>query len=715
MNPVNGKPAGTQLTPEQAAHLNKLHAAEKEKADAALAAIQDDVAQNPEALQERLLELDKSKDKSIGAWSTNDIAKYVREVNPRLVEALISPEDPLSKDEYQSRIEHEIAKTLYKRNITHHTDPEKAESVYYALRHAQEAKNLRQQGKIEEADKRELAARRRWEASHAVTSATEKTFKYVGKGSFGSVKAVVPGEAGPIVMKKSLLPGAAQSSKDDFIEETQRLESLNHPGIIRLAPMQKSKQQLLSAERADKIKKLERFREKNTLTAQINHKILDFLEAALTSPPSPANCDAAFNEIEQLWESTGFNHNNVNGLSSNEKEFIDNSLSLVSGFLNTAKDEQVIALLQKSKQLFEAALVKQPEPDPVEQTADQSILSDDPQLDQLLSDESELFTRQPKNTAYLEAGGVPWVVLIKGKKDDNVKIQGVVTDAGKLEDSDDETLLEEIKDTITDISFDIYDDDYLKGMSARINLIWTNRNFSSEAIKNLLSHIDKSLESDVASEASLQYLNTLKALFATPKTEPVWKPAGGPLPMKDIQNMTWQLFDVLDYLHKKNIVHLDIKSDNVLIQPDGTVKVIDFGLSKPIDEFKDNPDSAGSPLYMAPEIINQFYKKAEYPQVCSEAVDVFSAGCLLHQLATGQYYCDVPTGNNFRERLFQLMDQTVNQTDTLQQKMQERIDKRYSDNPEKATQLKDLLVKMLEPQPEKRISMQDALKHPFFQ
>ena len=558
-------------------------------------------------MQKRLLELDKSKDKSIGTWSTDDIAKYVREVNPRLVEALISPEDPLSKDEYQSRIEHEIAKTLYKKNITHHTAPEKAESVYYALRHVQEAKDLRKQGKTEEADKRELAAKQRWEASHAVTSATEKPFQYVGKGVFGSVEAVVPGEAGPIVMKKSLLPGASEPDKDNFIEETRRLESLNHPGIIRLVPV------------------------------------------------------------------------------------------------------------QKSKQFFEASLVKQPESDPVEQTSDRSILSDDPQLDQLISDKSALFTSQPENTAYLEAGGVPWTVLIKGKKDNNVEIEGIITDTEELEGIDDETLLQEIKGATTNISLNIYNVEELEYILTDINSIWTNRNFSPETVNDLLSHIGESLASNSANEASLKCLNTLKALFATPKTEPIHQPAGGPLPMKNIQNMARQLCDALDYLHKKNIVHLDITSNSVLIQPDGTVKVIDFGVSRPIDEYKDNPDISGSPTYMAPEVINQLYKNAEYPQVCSEAVDVFSAGCLLHQLATGQYYCDVPTGNNFHERLFKLMDQTVNQTDTLQQKMQERIDKRYSDNPEKAAQLKDLLAKMLEPQPEKRISMQDALKHHFFQ
>ncbi len=209
MDPVNRNAASTLPTTKEE-QLYQQHAAEKQKAHAALEKIKAAAAKNPEDLKTSLLSLEK--DKSLGTWSTDDLATYVRKVNPQLVDSLISPEHPLSEAEYQLRIENELVKTLRKRNITHHTAPDKAESVYYALRHSQQAKDLRKQGKTEEAAKRELAARRRWEASHAVTPKTDKPFKFAGEGMFGSVQAVVPGQAGPVIMKKSLLSGASPSS-----------------------------------------------------------------------------------------------------------------------------------------------------------------------------------------------------------------------------------------------------------------------------------------------------------------------------------------------------------------------------------------------------------------------------------------------------------------------------------------------------------------------
>ena len=592
MDPVNRNAASTLPTTKEE-QLYQQHAAEKQKAHAALEKIKAAAAKNPEDLKTSLLSLEK--DKSLGTWSTDDLATYVRKVNPQLVDSLISPEHPLSEAEYQLRIENELVKTLRKRNITHHTAPDKAESVYYALRHSQQAKDLRKQGKTEEAAKRELAAKRRWEASSAVTPKTDKPFKFSGEGMFGSVQAVVPGQAGPVIMKKSLLSGASPSSMLNLIEETEYLEDLDHPGIVRLIPIRNPNQ-----------------------------------------PSAPAV-----------------------------------------------------------------------------QTVDQRLLSDDPQLDQLASGKSEFFTKQPKGDVYLEAAGMPLTLLIKGEKNSNVEIKGVLTDTEQLEDQDDKTLLAEIEDIITNIAVENYTADDYEKLLTRINLIWATRDFNPEDIADLLSHIEGA--SKLTCGEVLECLNRLKQLFTTPKQQPAWQLPQGSLSMQAIQNIAGQLCDALGYLHNKGIVHCDIKTDNVLIQPDGTVKLIDFGLSKTVDEHKDSPDFSGSPIYMAPEVINQQFNNRNYPTACSETTDVFSAGCLLCQLVTGRHYNDIPTKEMFDDKLFELMNKSVKEADILQQAMYKKIDKRYGQHQEKAEQLKDLLAKMLEPQPEKRIAMQDALKHPFFQ
>ncbi len=63
----------------------------------------------------------------------------------------------------------------------------------------------------------------------------------------------------------------------------------------------------------------------------------------------------------------------------------------------------------------------------------------------------------------------------------------------------------------------------------------------------------------------------------------------------------------------------------------------------------------------------------------------------------------------------ELMANAVDDTDKLQRRMLGNIQAKYPNDQKKAQQLFDLLVKMLEPYPENRISMQQIQQHPFFQ
>src|SRR6185295_10899666 len=57
----------------------------------------------------------------------------------------------------------------------------------------------------------------------------------------------------------------------------------------------------------------------------------------------------------------------------------------------------------------------------------------------------------------------------------------------------------------------------------------------------------------------------------------------GPLPLEDVLRIARQIADALSEAHEKGITHRDLKPANVKIKPDGTVKVLDFGLAKRTD------------------------------------------------------------------------------------------------------------------------------------
>lgn len=87
----------------------------------------------------------------------------------------------------------------------------------------------------------------------------------------------------------------------------------------------------------------------------------------------------------------------------------------------------------------------------------------------------------------------------------------------------------------------------------------------------------------------------------------------------------------LEFLHRNDIIHRDIKGGNILATKDGQVKLADFGvatmLNKELNNSNKNMSFAGTPYWMAPEIILQNYRAT-----C--ACDIWSLGCLVIELLT---------------------------------------------------------------------------------
>jgi Tol biopolymer transport system component len=118
--------------------------------------------------------------------------------------------------------------------------------------------------------------------------------------------------------------------------------------------------------------------------------------------------------------------------------------------------------------------------------------------------------------------------------------------------------------------------------------------------------------------------------------------AGGPIPADEALNVAFQIADALEAAHGHGIVHRDLKPANIKLKPDGTVKVLDFGIAKAL--AADTGTGAQSPIMTTPVTqIGVILGTAAYmspEQARGKAVDqradIWAFGCLLYEMLTGQ-------------------------------------------------------------------------------
>ncbi|KAM3293576.1 hypothetical protein ACQJBY_036871 [Aegilops geniculata] len=103
----------------------------------------------------------------------------------------------------------------------------------------------------------------------------------------------------------------------------------------------------------------------------------------------------------------------------------------------------------------------------------------------------------------------------------------------------------------------------------------------------------------------------------------------GPFGEAILRKYTAQILSGLAYLHGRNTVHRDIKGANILVDPNGDIKLADFGMAKHISAYTSIKSFKGSPYWMAPEVIMN-------TNGYSLSVDIWSLGCTILEMATAR-------------------------------------------------------------------------------
>ena len=194
---------------------------------------------------------------------------------------------------------------------------------------------------------------------------------------------------------------------------------------------------------------------------------------------------------------------------------------------------------------------------------------------------------------------------------------------------------------------------------------------------------------------------------------------GKGLDIKFTKNLLYQLLRGVDHIHKYKVLHRDLKPQNLLINKDNILKIADFGLARGYGiPVKNYTHEVVTLWYRPPDVLlgNKTY---------GTTVDMWSIGCIFAEMASGK---PLFTGNSEVDQLKKIFEIMGTPTDNYASSLKELPEWGVGDNnfeekkPQNFKELIpnldnegiDLLQKFLQLEPDKRISCEEALKHPFF-
>ncbi|XP_035512061.1 serine/threonine-protein kinase 17A-like, partial [Morone saxatilis] len=162
---------------------------------------------------------------------------------------------------------------------------------------------------------------------------------------------------------------------------------------------------------------------------------------------------------------------------------------------------------------------------------------------------------------------------------------------------------------------------------------------------------------------------------------------------EDVKRLMRQILEGVSFLHQNNVVHLDLKPQNILLtssSPLGDIKIVDFGLSRMVSSHQELREIMGTPEYVAPEILNY--------EPISTATDMWSIGVLAYVMLTG---ISPFLGEDKQETFLNISQLNVSYTEEELQQL----------DPASLSFIQTLLRK----QPQDRATAEQCLKHPWLQ
>ncbi|KFO20603.1 Serine/threonine-protein kinase 17A [Fukomys damarensis] len=160
---------------------------------------------------------------------------------------------------------------------------------------------------------------------------------------------------------------------------------------------------------------------------------------------------------------------------------------------------------------------------------------------------------------------------------------------------------------------------------------------------------------------------------------------------KDVQRLMRQILEGVHFLHTHDVVHLDLKPQNILLtseSPLGDIKIVDFGLSRIMKNSEELREIMGTPEYVAPEILS-------YDPI-SMATDMWSIGVLTYVMLTG---VSPFLGDNKQETFLNISQMNLSYSE-----------EEFDDVSESAV---DFIKQLLLKKPEDRATAEECLRHPW--